>query len=114
MTASGVTPALFDDLARAGPFGAGQPQPRLAVPAVTVWQADLRSGGHVAVRLGDSGGGSLRAIAFRATDGPLGELLLSRGHGQPLHLAGHLSSNTWNGTRRVELVIEDAAVSTRA
>ncbi|MEQ9640781.1 MAG: single-stranded-DNA-specific exonuclease RecJ [Alphaproteobacteria bacterium] len=114
VTASGITTALFDDLARAGPFGAGQPQPRLAVPAVTVWQADLRSGGHVAVRLGDSGGGSLRAIAFRAADGPLGELLLARGHGRPVHLAGHLSSNTWNGQRRVELVVEDAAPASRS
>jgi single-stranded-DNA-specific exonuclease len=114
VTAAGITPRLFDDLARAGPFGAGQARLRLAVPALTVWQADLRNGGHVSVRLGDTGGGSLRAIAFRAAETPLGALLLGRGNGRPVHLAGHLSASTWQGERRVELVVEDAAPAARA
>ncbi len=40
-------------------------------------------------------------------DGPLGEALVKKG--RPVHLAGKLLANDWQGRRTIELSIEDAA-----
>ena len=50
----------------------------------------------------------LKGIAFRSADRPLGEALTKKG--RPIHLAGRLLANDWQGTRRIELSIEDAAL----
>jgi single-stranded-DNA-specific exonuclease len=47
-------------------------------------------------------------VAFRAADQPVGKALLSSG-GMPLHVAGHLRRDTWNGRDKIELVVEDVA-----
>jgi single-stranded-DNA-specific exonuclease len=66
------------------------------------------SGGHVSLRAAGADGGSLGAIAFRALEGPLGPLLLNAGE-RPVHLAGHLRLNHWQGTVRPQFHIRDAA-----
>ena len=48
-------------------------------------------------------------MAFRAGGTPLGRALLEACHGPPLHLAGHLKINTWQGRETAELHIRDAA-----
>lgn len=50
----------------------------------------------------------LEAIAFRAIGTPLGDLLLAS-RGASLHLAGTLSADMWQSSRRVQLRIMDAA-----
>jgi single-stranded-DNA-specific exonuclease len=50
----------------------------------------------------------VRAIAFRAVESPLARLLLERG-GPPLHVAGQVRADTWNGVRRTQFDIRDAA-----
>ena len=50
----------------------------------------------------------LYAIAFRAVDQPIGDLLLSSG-GMPLHIAGTVKRDTWGGRDRLEVTIEDVA-----
>jgi single-stranded-DNA-specific exonuclease len=50
----------------------------------------------------------LDAIAFRAVGTPLGEGLLGS-RGKPVHVAGRLRLDDWNGRVRVQLEIEDAA-----
>ncbi len=57
----------------------------------------------------EAGDGSrLDAVAFRAAGQPVGDALLSAA-GLPLHVAGHLRRDTWNGREKRELVIEDVA-----
>ncbi len=63
-------------------------------------------GGHVRVTLTDSAGGRLKAVAWRAEETPLGQLLQGGG---ALHLAGRLRPDDWQGRASVELEIEDAA-----
>ena len=79
LAASGAARALVDQLARVGPFGAGNREPRFALPAVRIVKADTVGQNHVRCILTDAGGGRLKAMAFRALDGPLGPALLSRG-----------------------------------
>jgi single-stranded-DNA-specific exonuclease len=57
----------------------------------------------------EAGDGSrLDAVAFRAATQPLGQALLNSA-GMPLHIAGYLRRDSWNGRNRRELVIEDVA-----
>ena len=60
-----------------------------------------------ACALQSSDGSRLDAIAFRAADQPLGELLLNSG-GMPIHVAGQLRRDTWGGRDKIELQILDA------
>ena len=56
---------------------------------------------------GEGGGPRLKAMLFRARDGALAEALLARG--APLHLAGHLRPEEWNGNTSAGFAISDAA-----
>jgi single-stranded-DNA-specific exonuclease len=47
-------------------------------------------------------------MLFRAKEGPLADALLARG-GAPLHLAGYLRAEEWNGTTTPGFVLADAA-----
>src|SRR5262249_26204081 len=102
--------SLIAEIALAGPYGAGNPEPVLALPDVRVVFADVVGGQHVKVRLAGGGGARLDAIAFRAAGTPLGEGLL-KARGRAIHVAGRLKTDDWNGQNRVQLHIEDAAVS---
>lgn len=101
---------LVAEIALAGPYGAGNPEPLLAFPDVRVAFADVVGGAHVKVRLTGGDGAKLDAIAFRAAGTPLGEGLL-QSRGRPIHVAGKLRTDDWNGQQRVQLQIEDAAAS---
>lgn len=103
-----ATVDLAETLARLGPFGAGNPEPRFALPrARVVAPAVVGSGGHVACTLVGPDGGRLRAIAFRAADQPVGQALLQRD--ALMHVAGTLRVDRWNGNTRVQLFVEDVA-----
>jgi len=113
-----ATPDLVAALGRVGPFGAGNAEPRFALPSVSIVKAEVVGADHVRCILGAADGARLKAIAFRALDAagsprrsmqaPLGEALLSA-RGLPLHVAGHLRADEWQGRQGVQLVIDDAA-----
>ena len=106
-----ATPEFVTLLERLAPFGAGNAEPRFALPALRVMRADLVGNAHVRVILGEATGGQrLKAIAFRSLDTELGRALLA-GRGQAFHLAGHLRADTWNGRNEVQLLIDDAAAA---
>jgi single-stranded-DNA-specific exonuclease len=108
LTPIGVTDDLLTLLERAGPYGHGHPQPRFAFPAHRVKFAKVIGENHIRCTLEGGDGSRVDAVAFRAAGQPLGHLLLSSA-GMPLHIAGHLRRDTWNGRDKRELVIEDAA-----
>jgi single-stranded-DNA-specific exonuclease len=60
---------------------------------------------------GEGGGTRLKAMMFRARDGALSEALLARAEGVPLHLAGHLRAEEWNGSVAPCFFIMDGAVA---
>jgi single-stranded-DNA-specific exonuclease len=105
---AGATVALVQEIASAGPFGAGNPEPLLGLADVRVAFADVVGASHVRLRLQGGEGTMLDAIAFRAVGTPLGDGLLGA-RGRPLHVAGRLRQDDWNGRTRVKLEIEDAA-----
>ena len=97
---------LVREIALAGPFGAGNPEPLLAFPEVRVAFADIVGGDHVRLRLTGGDGARLNAIAFRVVGTRLGEGLLAA-RGKSLHVAGKLTRDDWSG--RAQLQLEDAA-----
>ena len=106
-----VAAANSDLVARiesAGPFGAGNPEPRFAVPSALVVKADIVGDRHVRAILDGGDGRRLKAIAFRSATEPLGHALLSA-RASPLHVAGHLRTDVWRGAVRTQLVVEDVA-----
>ncbi len=106
--ASGATIALIDQLETAGPYGAGHPQPCFAIPAHRLRDSRLVGANHVKVTVEAQDGSRLDGIAFRAAETPLGDFLLSS-RGNQIHIAGSLSAEHWQGTRRVQMRIIDAA-----
>jgi single-stranded-DNA-specific exonuclease len=108
VSAAGANAELIASLDRAGPFGAGNPEPMVALPNHIIAYAEAVGQSHVRVRLRSGDGTFLNAIAFRAAGQPLGNALISM-RGQPVHAAGTLCLDRWNGTERVQLRICDLA-----
>lgn len=107
MVAGGAaTPDFIAQLERLKPFGTGNPEPRFALPACRIARADVVGEKHVRL-IFTCGGARLTGIAFRALDSALGKALLESR--EPLHLAGYLRADNWNGRNGVQLQIEDAA-----
>jgi single-stranded-DNA-specific exonuclease len=105
---SGATLAFVEELAQAGPYGAGNAEPVIVLPDVSVVFADVVGKDHVRLRLAGGDGARLDAIAFRIADLPLGKALLAA-RGKRIHAAGRLRADEWNGNKRVQLQLEDAA-----
>ena len=99
---------LLRQLRACGPFGMGNAQPRFAVPSARITNASVVGQNHVRCSVTGTGGGRLKAIAFRAMDSDLGPALLRRG-ALPLHLAGKLQWDRWAGAEAVQMIIDDAA-----
>lgn len=106
--ASGATVELIDRLETAGPYGSGHPQPVFALPSHRLRDSRLVGQSHVKITLEAQDGGKVEGIAFRAAETPLGELLLSS-RGAQIHVAGTLGADHWQGSRRVQLRVTDAA-----
>lgn len=107
LAARGATRELYELIQQAGPYGAGNAEPRFAVPSVRVVKADLVGRAHVRCILMGEDGGRLKAIAFRAAETPLGQALMDKGSGL-LHVAGRLTADDWQGKRDVQFTLEDA------
>ncbi|HWA18503.1 MAG TPA: single-stranded-DNA-specific exonuclease RecJ [Devosia sp.] len=111
LSARGATVDFVQDFERAGPFGAGNPTPVFAFPAHKAKFAEVAGqAGHVKFVLTANDGARLRAIAFRAASTPLGQGLLSAGNDTPMHVAGNLSLDHYQGRAEVQLRVIDAAV----
>lgn len=108
----GCTTDLAQQLARLAPFGPGNEEPLLILPRARVVRADRVGKEGATIRAfveGEGGGPRLKAVAFRAKDGPIAAALLSR-PAAALHLAGHLRAEEWNGSLGVGFVVSDAAM----
>jgi single-stranded-DNA-specific exonuclease len=110
LTARGATTDLVHQIERAGPYGSGNPQPVFAFPAHRAKFAEVvGGGGHVRFTLASEDGARLKGIAFRAATTALGDALLSGGGDTPLHIAGTLSLDHYQGREEVQVRVQDAA-----
>jgi single-stranded-DNA-specific exonuclease len=110
LTVRGATAELAESIGRLAPFGAGNEEPAFGIPRARVVKAGRvgKEGATIRAFLEGEDGGRLKAICFRAKDGPLAEALLAQG-GAPLMLAGHLRAETWNDQTSAGFFVTDAA-----
>jgi single-stranded-DNA-specific exonuclease len=110
VSAGGFDLALADLLNRAGPYGAGHPEPLLALPAHVLAYADPVGENHIRLRLRAGDGKLVNAIAFRVVGQPLGNFLIDN-RGRSIHLAGNIAIDRYQGEARVQLRVCDAAAA---
>jgi len=106
---AGLTPELVGSLEGAGPFGNGWPAPRLALGPVRVIRADLVGTDHVRAIVSGEDGRSLKAMAFRQGQTPLGQTLLGADPARRFWLAGRARIDDWGARPAAELHVEDIA-----
>ena len=111
VTVAGASVALAEQVGRLAPFGAGNEEPVIALARARVVRADWvgRDGATLRVTLQGEAPGRLKAMVFRAAGTPLGVLLSTPG--APLHVAGHLRAEEWNGSVTACFVVADAAAA---
>jgi single-stranded-DNA-specific exonuclease len=108
----GANVALAQHVARLAPFGTANEEPLFAVPRARVVRADRIGRDSTTLRLmveGEGGGPRLKAMLFRGADSELGLALAARN--APVHLAGHLRAEEWNGSVTACFVVSDAAAA---
>ncbi len=109
VTARAVTTDFVATLNRAGPFGAGNPEPLIALPSHQLIYADEVGQAHLRLRFKSGDGSFVNAIAFRSIGQKLGNALIEN-RGQMLHVAGSLTVDRWQGSERVQMRVTDVAV----
>ncbi|MCA1453853.1 single-stranded-DNA-specific exonuclease RecJ [Bradyrhizobium sp. BRP22] len=109
VSARAVTVEFAAMLNRAGPFGAGNPEPVIALPAHQLVYADEVGQAHLRLRFKSGDGSIVNGMAFRSVGQKLGNALIQN-RGQPLHVAGSLAIDRWQGSERVQLRVLDVAV----
>ncbi|TCT00990.1 single-stranded-DNA-specific exonuclease RecJ [Aquabacter spiritensis] len=108
LTAGGASVALIESVARAGPFGAGNPEPVFAFPNHRLAYVETFGAGHVRARLVAHDGAALKVTAFRCAEEPLGKAALAA-RGALVHAAGTLEVEHWQGEQRVSFRLKDLA-----
>ncbi len=112
LTVAGATAELAGAVARLAPFGNGNEEPTFALSRARVVRADRvgREAGTIRAFVEGEGGGRLKAMLFRAREGAVADALLARDD-MPLHMAGHLRAEEWNGAVSACFVISDVAAA---
>ena len=109
VSTGGVTPSLVEALDAGGPYGMGWPAPRIAAGPMRVVKADIVGTNHVRAVMAGDDGRSLKAVAFRQAETPLGQSLLGAGRDRKLWVAGRARIDDWGARPAVELHIDDIA-----
>jgi single-stranded-DNA-specific exonuclease len=108
VSAAGANLDLVAMIERAGPFGSGNAEPVIALPAHTVTYAEEVGQAHMRVRLKSADGAAVNAIAFRAAGQKLGTALLNS-RGRQVHAAGSFAIDRYQGEERVQFRLADIA-----
>jgi single-stranded-DNA-specific exonuclease len=108
VSASAANAELVATIERAGPFGSGNPEPVIALPAHTVAFAEEVGQAHVRVRLKSADGAGVNGIAFRAAGQKLG-IALMQNRGRQVHAAGSFAIDRYQGEERVQFRVTDIA-----
>ena len=109
LSPGGVNPLFLEAIEEGGPYGTGWPAPRIATGPVRIIKADIVGNGHVRAVVSGEDGRSLKTVAFRQADTPLGQALLGADRERRLWMAGRAKLDDWGSRPAAELHVEDAA-----
>lgn len=109
---AGASVMLAEALAACGPYGQGWPAPRVAVGPVRLLACNpvgrTAPPQHLRFIAAGPDGGRVEGIAFNAMSAATGPALVARGDA-PVHLAGRLVADEWQGRTRARLQLDDWA-----
>lgn len=105
----GVNPDLVNAMEAGGPYGMGWPAPRVAAGPVRMVKCDVVGNGHVRAIVAGEDGRSIKCVAFRAAETPLGLALLGAPRDRRLWIAGRAKIDDWGSRPAAEIHVEDAA-----
>ncbi|MCC3860551.1 single-stranded-DNA-specific exonuclease RecJ [Pseudemcibacter aquimaris] len=108
LSLSAVDPTLVNQLDQIGPYGQGNAGPRFAFSDCFVSYVDIVGKDHVKCTLKGGDGSTVKAMAFRSADKPLGRFLIDS-RGKAIKIAGTIRNNHWNGRTSAEIFIDDAS-----
>jgi single-stranded-DNA-specific exonuclease len=108
ISAGAANAGLVAMIERAGPFGSGNPEPVIALPAHTLAYIEEAGQSHIRLRFKSADGAGVNAIAFRAVGQKLGAALVQN-RGRLVHAAGSFALDRWQGEERVQFRLSDIA-----
>lgn len=109
MSPSGAKFETVADLQKAGPYGQGHREPRVAFSDMTKTYAERVGQDHVRFSF-ENASGRISGICFRCADDPLGQALLGQSSHR-WHIAGRLKAQDNRYGRKVDLHLEDMALA---
>ena len=109
ISTKGATLELVEEISTVGPFGAGNPSPRVAIANCKIKYIKVLTEKHIKFTCSDSTGQKLEAIFFNGVQTPAGQRLMSK-LGETFHICGKLEINDWGGYRRVVLQVDDISI----
>jgi single-stranded-DNA-specific exonuclease len=110
LTAGACAPQLVEAFEKAGPFGAGNPEPVFALPDHRINEVSPFGVDHLRVRVQAGDGVKLELVSFRSAQTALGQAL-GQARGARAHLACALSLDYWGGKPRVSARLVDMALT---
>ncbi len=109
ITVQGATIEIVEEMQLAGPFGADNPIPIIAIANCKIQFIKVLNDKHIKFTCVDSSRKKLEAIFFNGVGTRVGDKLLNH-VGESFHLCGTLEVNDWGGYRRVVLQVKDIAL----
>lgn len=103
-----IGPNLIDVIEQIGPFGASNPEPVFVMDSLKIVYAERLRGGHIRCAFADAEGVRVNGICFNAEENGLADVLLSK-HNKPVHVAGRVKQDNWNGRTKIDFQIADIA-----
>lgn len=110
-TIAGATVELAKQIERLTPFGNGNDEPLIVLSHVHILRSDRigKDSNTLRLTLQGENGSSIKALIFKADQNPITPYLEDYNNRRPMHLAGWLRTNSWNGRENADFFIKDAA-----
>ena len=107
LTIDGLNEIFMENVQQLEPYGSGHPTPTFAFKHMVCTFADVLGEQHIRLQLQDETGKRLKAMAFRAMQTPLQDVLNHRG---PVEVAGTVKLDEWQGRQQLTLFVEDIRI----
>ena len=109
LTPRAVTVENYEALQRARPHGAQAPPPKFVLRNMRITDVQLFKNLHYRLQLTDDTGENVKAMAFKASGTPLGEVLSDIRPGDAINAMGTLAVDNYDGGRSAYIRLEDIA-----
>ncbi|MUH05652.1 single-stranded-DNA-specific exonuclease RecJ [Commensalibacter melissae] len=111
ITPAGASVELAKQIENLAPFGNGNEEPLIVLSYVHIIRTDRigKDGNTLRLIIQGEERQSLKALLFRADQNPITVFLEDSQNRRPVHLAGWLRNNQWNGMENTTFFIKDAS-----